>query len=279
MKIFKASAIFLTAIFSVFTLSACSLSPQKAALDISSYPVATIFLNGEELGNTPYKNVSMKPGNYKLKLVPTDASIPPWEKNISLNNKITTIVDYQFNQDKDKIDGYVLYFEKAGAKDQSGLVVTTNPDAGTVAVDGQMQGFAPLNIPNISEGDHQILITFPGYQSKEIYARGINGYRLVAEIQLKKDELPPEPEPEEGEEDEEEKIVEDELSQPYVTILDTPTGWLQVRLEPSTAASEAARVDPGKNFSLLDEEAGWYQIEYKEGEKGWISGKYAEKFN
>jgi len=277
MKIFKPSAIFLTAIFSIFVLSACSLSPQKAALDISSYPTATIFLNDEELGTTPYENVSMKPGNYKLKLVPTDASISPWEKNISLNNKITTIVDYQFHQDKDKIDGHVLYFEKAGAKDQSGLVVTTNPDAGTVAVDGQMQGFAPLNIPNISEGDHQILVTFPGYQSKEIYARGINGYRLVAEIQLKKDELPPEPEPEE--EDEEEEIVEDELNQPYVTILDTPTGWLRVRLEPSTAASEAAKVDPGKNFSLLGEEGGWYQIEYEEGEKGWISGKYAEKFD
>jgi len=276
MKIFKMSAILLSALFFIFILSACSLSPQKAALDISSYPTATIFLNGEELGTTPYKNVSLKPGNYKLRLVSSDPSIPPWEKNIPLNNKITTIIDYQFNQDKDKIDGYVLYFEKAGAKDQSGLVVTTNPDAGTVAVDGQMQGFAPLNIPNISEGDHQILITFPGYQSKEIYARGINGYRLVAEIQLKKDELPPEPEPEE--EEKEEETAEEGLNKPYVTILDTPTGWLRVRLEPSTAASEAAKIDPGKNFSLLDEKAGWYQIEYEEGEKGWISGKYAEKF-
>lgn len=277
MKIFKISAIFLTALFSVFVLSACSLSPQKAALDISSSPTATIFLNDEELGTTPYKNVSLKPGNYKLRLVPSDPSISPWEKNIPLNNKITTIIDYQFNQDKDKTDGYVLYFEKAGAKDQSGLVVTTNPDAGTVTVDGQMQGFAPLNIPNISEGDHRILVTFPGYQSKEIYARGINGYRLVAEIQLKKDELPPEPEPEE-EEEKEEETTEEGLNKPYVTILDTPTGWLRVRLEPSTAASEAAKVDPGKNFSFLGEEAGWYQIEYEEGKKGWISGKYAEKF-
>jgi hypothetical protein len=277
MRTFKISIFFSLAFFSLFALSACSLSPQKAALDISSYPTATIFLNDEEIGTTPYKNTSLKPGNYKLKLVPTDSAIPIWEKNIPLNNKITTIVDYQLSADKDQSNGYVLYFEKAGAKDQSGLVVTTKPDVATVAVDGQMQGFAPINIPNISEGDHQILVSFPGYQSKEIYARGINSYRLVAEIQLAKDNLPQEPEPQEEEADETtDSSTPPDL--PYVTILDTPTGWLRVRLEPSTSASEAGRVDPGKNFPLLDEKSGWYQIEYEDEQLGWISGQYAEKF-
>lgn len=275
MNLLKFSIFSFLALASIFVLSACSLSPQKAALDITSYPTATIFLNDKELGTTPYKNTSLKPGNYKLKLVPTDPAVASWEKNIPLNNKITTIIDYQLDQDKDKITGYVLYFEKAGTKDQAGLVVTTKPDTATVAVDGQMQGFAPINVPSISEGDHQILVTFPGYQSKEIYARGINNYRLVAEVQLKKDDLPPEPE---KKEEDEEKISDEEPDRPYVTILDTPTGWLRVRLEPSTSASESGKVDPGKSFPLLDEKSGWYQIEYEKGKDGWISGQYAKKF-
>ncbi len=278
MKFLKLPFLLTLSLFSALFLSACSLTPQKAALDISSYPSATIFLNDEELGTTPYKNTSLKPGSYRLKLVPSDPTIPTFEKNIPLNNKITTIVDYQFDADKDKTSGYILYFEKAGEKDQSGLVVTTKPDASTVAVDGQMQGFSPINIPNITEGDHQILVTFPGYESKEIYARGINAYRLVAEVQLKKDQLPPEPEEEEESDDDQELSDDDKPELPYVTILDTPTGWLRVRIEPSTSASEAAKVDPGKDYSLLDEKSGWYQIEYLEGEEGWISGRYAEKF-
>jgi uncharacterized protein YgiM (DUF1202 family) len=50
-------------------------------------------------------------------------------------------------------------------------------------------------------------------------------------------------------------------------------------MEPSTAASEAAKVNPGDRFLLLDEQSGWYQIEYEQDQEGWISSTYAEKEN
>ena len=42
-------------------------------------------------------------------------------------------------------------------------------------------------------------------------------------------------------------------------------------------ASEAAKVNPGDTFELLDEEAGWYKINYEENKEGWISSNYVEK--
>jgi uncharacterized protein YgiM (DUF1202 family) len=49
-------------------------------------------------------------------------------------------------------------------------------------------------------------------------------------------------------------------------------------MEPSTVATEAAKVNPGEMYPLLDEESGWYKIEYQKDEEGWISGQYAEKY-
>lgn len=66
-----------------------------------------------------------------------------------------------------------------------------------------------------------------------------------------------------------------------VEILDTPTGFLRVREEPSTSSSEIGRAKPGDRFSVLDvRDVGggiWYKIAFTETQDGWISGQYAKK--
>jgi hypothetical protein len=64
---------------------------------------------------------------------------------------------------------------------------------------------------------------------------------------------------------------------PFIIVQETPTGFLRVRMEPSTTATEAARVNPGEKYTIIDEDNGWYQIEYDEEKSGWVSGQYAEK--
>lgn len=58
-----------------------------------------------------------------------------------------------------------------------------------------------------------------------------------------------------------------------VMVGDTPTGWLRVRKTPS--GIEIAKVESGESFALMDEKAGWYQIELNDGTLGWVSGEYA----
>jgi hypothetical protein len=69
---------------------------------------------------------------------------------------------------------------------------------------------------------------------------------------------------------------------PYIIIKETPTGFLRVRSEASTASKELAQVQPGEKFSIVDtkkdsQERDWYQIEYSQNNMGWVLGQYAEK--
>ncbi len=247
---------------------------KKAAIQINTTPSVKVFLNDKEVGTSPFESETIKPGDVDLKLVPEDSTLGTWEKRLTINPNTRLIVDKQFNADLEKEESQVLYLEKTGDKNKAGLVLVSIPDGVSVTVDGQMRGFAPVKLDDISVGDRKIVISHPGYKSIEVLTRGLGGYRLMVEVKLAKEDVGLA----EQQEDEENKDgAETELEGVYVVISDTPTGWLRVRMEPSTIASEAAKVNPGDQFLLLDEKSGWYQIEYKQGEEGWISGTYAEK--
>ena len=67
------------------------------------------------------------------------------------------------------------------------------------------------------------------------------------------------------------------MTKSSILIKDTPTGFLRVREEPAITASEEARVKPGDQFDLLEENSGWFKIEYEKGKQGWVYSQYAEK--
>jgi len=242
------------------------LTPRKkAALKIDAAPGATVFINGKEVGKTPYEDEKIKPGDVDIRLVPEGIKALPWERRLTLNSNTRVIMRKRFAENQDEEASQILYLEKTGDKDKAGLVLTSIPEGVSVSVDGQMRGFSTLNLEDIGSGEHKITLNLPGYGGEEIIARTLVGYRLVVEVKLAKGA-------EEVADEEEE-----ETALPQVLIKDTPTGWLRVRMEPSTSASEAAKVNPGEKYLFLKEESGWYKIEYEEGEEGWISGQYAEK--
>lgn len=61
-----------------------------------------------------------------------------------------------------------------------------------------------------------------------------------------------------------------------VRITETPTGFLRVRKEPSTAAEEIGRAKPGEEYDVTGQQSTWYKIDFN-GTPGWISSQYAEK--
>jgi len=64
-------------------------------------------------------------------------------------------------------------------------------------------------------------------------------------------------------------------AKPFITIKDTPTGFLRVRMDPDTAATEAARVNPGDTYHVEASDSGWFEIKYDGTRVGWVSGQYA----
>ena len=263
-------------ILASFFLSGCSLSPKRSAVEINSYPIAKVYLDGKEMGMTPYKNRTLSPGEIEIKLVTNESS---WTKKIKLQNNVNTVIDWEFGKSDEESGGYILFLEKTGDKKNAGLMAMSNPSAATISIDNEIKGFSPIKINNIGEGDKHLSLTFPGHKNSDIFVKAIKGYQLVVEVILGKETTTINQETQDQGnqplvEIENSDLVENKIR---VTIKETETGWLKVREASSSASKEVARVNPNESYDLLEEATDWYKIDLGENKNGWISSKYAEK--
>lgn len=269
---------------------------KPGGLQISTTPKAVVFLDGIQVGITPFFDDKIEPGEHTVKLVPevTTDSLITWEGKVNLIPGILVVVNRVLGSDEPASSGEILTLEKTGSRDKSSLTVISTPDQAVVKIDGEPKGFAPVTLEDLTPNSYQVVVSSPGYEEKTISAKTVAGYKLIIDVQLAREiegieEATASAEEEEVEEEEVEE--EDEptptpkaeatatpsVEKPYVRIKNTPTGWLRVRLGPSTSATEAAKVKPDETYSYLNEEEnGWYKIEYEENEEGWVSGVYTE---
>jgi len=56
---------------------------------------------------------------------------------------------------------------------------------------------------------------------------------------------------------------------------ENPQFMVNIRQEPASASAVLLKVKSGTIFSCLDIQEGWYKIEYKDGQTGWVFGQYA----
>lgn len=264
----------LLVVLASFFLGGCSLSPKRSAIEINSYPIAKVFINGEEMGMTPYKNRNLKPGENKVELVSNDKK---WSKNIKLQNNVNTVVDWEFGSEDDESGGYILFLEKTGDKKNAGLMVVSNPSEATLTIDNEIKGFSPNRIKDIGEGDRHLTLSFPGYKNIDVFVKAINGYQLVIETTLAKEKVKIS---EKEEVKTENEVIENSdllASEEKIIITETGTGWLRVRELASKNSKEVEKVTVGESYVLLEEEEDWYKIRVNEEVDGWISASYAER--
>lgn len=268
----KIGLVLLVLVFSLL-LGGCSLSSKRSAVEIDSYPVAKVFIDGEEMGLTPYRNKNLIPGEIEVRL---ESNEKTWTRKIKLQNNISTVVDWEFGNDDDNNEngGYILYLEKTGDKNKAGLLINTVPNKSTVSIDNEIKGMSPLKIDDIGQGDKHVALSYPGHKTVDIFAKSLKGYQLVVESVLA----------EEVQAVTEEEIQEIEnpdlvstIKQNMIKIKETETGWLRVREKDSSLAKEVARVNPGETYPVIQETTDWYQINLGNDENGWISSSYAEK--
>ncbi len=247
-----------------------SFKPKSAGIVIETVPAASVFIDGEQVGRTSYSG-TRKPGEITIKLIPEsfEAPLAPFETKVTLVAGIETIVRREFGESDEVSSGEIISYEKIGGKEAS-LAVVSIPDAAQVSIDGSIRGFAPYKTSSIVPGEHQVIVYAPGFSEKSFSIRTVEGYKLTVVVKLK-----PNGEEVLSEEDE----APEEPKQEEVEILSTPTGFLRVRSEPSTAGEEVAQVEPGERYPYLDkdEDTGWFKIEYEDGEEGWVSNQYAKR--
>lgn len=264
--------------------------PGPGALQISSTPKATVFIDGSQVGITPFFNDKIAAGEHTVKLVPEvdKDELIPWEGKVQIISNILTVINRELASSEALSSGEILSLEKIGKKGVSSLAVVSVPDGAVVKIDGEPKGFAPVLVEDLTPGDYQVIISSPGYQERTVSANTIAGYKLTINVKLaqKIEGI----EEEEAEEEEVEATPSPTPSpeaspkpsptppaKPYIKVKETTTGWLRVREEPSTASTELAKIYPGEMYPYLEEEEnGWYKIEYEEGKEGWVSGVYVE---
>jgi hypothetical protein len=243
--------------------------PGSAGLLVESVPAATVFIDGEQVGRTPYE-ATRKPGEIVIKLIPQslDEVLVPFETKVTLTSGIKTVIKREFGDSEETSSGEILSFEKIGG-DSSGLAIVSVPNAAQVFIDGASRGFAPYKTSSITPGEHKVVVSAPGYSERALSIKTVEGFKLTVVVKLAPN----------GEEILEEEEEIEEPKQVEVEILSTSTGFLRVRSEPSILGEEVGRVEPGEFYPYLDEDedTDWLKIEYEEGKEGWVSGQYAKK--
>lgn len=264
--------------------------PKQGELRVDSQPVATVFLDNKNIGKTPYKD-KVTAGEYTIKLVPESATtqLTSWQGKVVIGQNLLTFVNANLSESELTTAIDVVWLEKISSK-QSELSITTNPDGASVLVDDVSKGVTPLSVVDILAGDHAVSVTNIGFLSRSLKIKTTPGYRLIANLKLALsgaspivDASPTASPPTGGKITPTPKTAtasatrSQDPAKPYIVIKETPTGFLRVRMEPSTSASESGRVNPGDKYTIVDSKTGWYQITFDGTNTGWVSGQYTEK--
>jgi hypothetical protein len=296
----------------VLLLSGCSLpfgsSKTKTAINITSTPSARVLINGEYTAMTPFYNESMKEGEYTIRLEPENNAYLPWEGRVELVSGYTTILSRELGETTETSSGYMISLDSKLDPLVGGIMVTALPEGAMVSINNEPYGNAPLALENLAGGEYVITVSSPGYIQKSFEAQLLERKRVNISVSLAKkseiiiNNLPLDSsisaslEPENGDKADPDKnlsqVLDDEieteqtqsaesigadLKPPFVTVEQTPTGWLNVRKTPSTSAAIIQKINPGDSYAFLEENTtGWYKIELDEELEGWVSSKYVK---
>lgn len=232
----------------------------KSGISILSYPSeATVFLDNQEVGKTPYENQNLEPREYLIRLQENGMS---WQGKVKLTYQTLTVVNRELATDPSFGSGEILTLDRG-----KGLTVVSNPSGSQVEVDGKSYNLTPqyLDLPS---GEHTITLSHSNYLKRNIRAKLPENFNLkisadlaISEADLTTISTPP------------------IKTTPELKVLDTPTGFLRVRDKPSTAGKEITQVKPGDKLILLEELSGWDRVRLSDNTEGYVSSSYVEKQN
>ena len=243
------------------------LQPKLGLLSIETNPNAAVYIDGKQVGHTPYEE-EIRAADILLRLVPEgEESAPPYETTLTISPGVKTIVRRTFGSSVEDSSGVIVSFDKTSVN-EAGLAIISEPDNANVLVDTNLHT-TPLKIDSISPGPHQVIINKFGYGELSLEIQAELNYIVTLEADLATLDTVVDigsmgPEAVEGKE--------------FAHIIGTPAGFLRVRSEPSVASSEIGKINEGGRVEILgkSEDAQWLKIAVSEdGSEGWISSLYA----
>lgn len=239
-------------------------SNAKAGIRVEANSSVKVWLNDAEVGNAPFQDDNLKPGDYLVTLKADEATSSAqtlWQGYSKLNEGTLTIIIRDIGKTKEESSGEIISLEPG-----KGATITSSPSGAEVMIDGTLAGVTPLIVPDLEAGEHQFIISRENFLKRSIRSKVIDGLNLVLSVDL--------------------AITEPDLtklqqtpttSTQMVTIKNTPTGFLRVRDNPGLGGKEVGQVKPKEEYIMLEESPGWVRIRLKDGKEGWVSSAYIQK--
>lgn len=233
---------------------------QTSGISVLSQPSdATVFLNGKQVGSTPYEDKSLAVGEYTIRLEKENAS---WQGRVKLTSGTVTVVNRDLASDPTSSAGEILTLNKG-----KGLTIISSPSEAEVEIDGKSYDKTPVTA-NIESGEHTILVSHTNYLKRSIPADLPKNFNLTVSVDLALSEA------------DLTTVFTPVIAQtPEVKVLNTPTGFLRVRDKPNLNGKEITQVKPGETLILLEELGSWDRIRLSSGVEGYVSSSYVEKKN
>lgn len=246
-------------ILTAVILTGCDkfLTEAKVGLQITSQPTTVVYLNDQKVGSTPYNSFDLKPGEFSIKLASGSAN---WSGQVKLNPGTISVVNRVFESDEGEASGEVLTMEKG-----SGITLISIPDNVEVTIDSSPVGSTPVNLKDIPIGSHRVVLSKDGYLKRAVQVQTHLGFSTLVNVQLAKEKVKPSLVPAQS------AIIS------QIEVLQTPTGWLRVRTDPSFGGREISKINAGEKYPLLAEQADWVKIQLPGGEAGWVSAQFVKK--
>ncbi len=246
----------------------------KGGLQVTSVPQSQVYLDGKLIGKTPLCKCEradmISVGDHVVKLVPAGTAFLPFEAKVTIYKSVLTVLDRTFGNGASSA-GSVITLTPLADKNATQFFIISFPDKAQVLLDGSPVGVTPLLLKSITASDHEMTLKKDGYKDKVIRVRAAKGYKLSSIVFM-------------GISDEivtaSASAVASSSAAPSVVkilILDTPTGFLNVRESASLGGSIIQKVNPGDSFDLISEQTGWYEIKLTDGKIGWVNSQYASK--
>jgi len=263
---------------------------EYGKLKVVSSPEASVFLNSNVIGKTPYEE-KYKVGEYLLKLIPegTSTETASWNGKINVYKNALTYVNRELGSSDITSAGEIFTTVKMDKPPKNSnygeIYIETEPQGAIVTLDNDEKGVAPLILQDVLRGDHELSVFMPGFFRRTQKINVDSGYKVNSFFKLAIDQS-------QGNI----KIPDDkkatDSAQPtdtstvYVTINANDQGWLRVRAEGSVNATEEAKVKPGQKYEFLEEKDDWYKIKFNGDQtgiesgafdEGWVSAQYVTK--
>lgn len=243
-------------------LSGCSaIGFQKfAALQVTSTPQASIFLDGKHLGQTPFYSDQLKNGTYSLKITTSDAT---YLDEIELSDGTLTVVNRDLSFNFMAQAGETLSL-KSGLK---GVMITSLPTETDITIDGRYVGKTPLQITDIEKGEHKVLVTRQGYANREFSIKTLEGYQVVAEVTLAS------------------KVAKGQMvdvaqtegtSSAKIESVKLAKSSVKVKSQPVVTSQDLGTAKANDQLPIIGQNQDWYQVVF-EGKAGWIPKESAKK--